>query len=299
MEYKRLGKSDLEASLVGLGTAFRRGISQDSVEIVRRALDLGVNLIDTAEIYQEGRSEEEMGKAIRGRRKDAIIVTKVSGEHLRYDDVLKAAEGSLRRLRIGTIDLYLVHWPNPNVPLKETMGAMETLVREGKVRYIGVSNFNVPQMREAQEALTRSELIANQVEYNIIKRDIEDEILPYCRREGIGIIAYSPLARGLLTGDYKAEVEIPAGHWRSKDALFRGESIAKNLKLVEALREIGAHRGKTAGQVALNWLVSKPEVFALFGASSVRQVEENCGAVGWRLTEEELNRIESIVKMGD
>ena len=296
LEYKKIGKSGLEVSVVGLGTGFRSGLTKDSAEVIRKALDAGITLIDTAEIYHDGQTEKVVSEVIKSRREDVVVVSKVSRRHLNYGDVLKAAEGSLGRLGVNVIDLYLVHWPNPNVPLRETMRAMEKLVKDGKVRYIGVSNFNVLHIKEAQESLSRCELVANEVKYNIIERGIEDEVLPYCRRENIGIIAYSPLARGLLTGKFDSETEIPAEHWRCRDNLFQGERFMKSLQLVAKLREIGAFHGKTPNQIALNWLVTKPAVVAIFGASNTEQVQENCGSVGWKLTSEELGMIKRASK---
>jgi len=292
LEYKKLGKSGLEVSSIGLGTAFRSGLTEESPEAIRGALDLGITLIDTAEVYKEGRSEELIGKVISDRRDDVVVKTKVARDHLRYKDVLKAAEGSLRRLQVDVIDLYLVHHPNPQVTLKETMRAMEELVDKGTVRHIGVSNFDAPLINEAQEALSKHEIVANEVKYNLLERDIETEVLPYCKNENITIIAYSPLARGLLTGKFGEGTEIPDGHWRTRDTLFRGRSLEKGLELANKLKEIGEAHGKTPGQVAMNWLVAKPVVVPIFGISNVSQVEENCGSVGWRISEDELEMIE-------
>jgi len=295
LEYKKLGKSDLEVSSLGLGTGFRSGITEDSLQVIRRALDLGVNLIDVAEVYHRGRSEEIVGEAIRDRRDEVVIKTKVSRDHLKYDEVLKAADGSLKRLGVNVIDLYLVHHPNPNVPIEETMRAMERLIDEGKVRYIGVSNFDASLIEKAQESLSKHEIVANEVKYNIIEREIKEDLLPYCKKEKISIIAYSPLARGLLTGKFSQD-SIPEGHWRRRDPLFQEPIFSKALKLVEVLRKIAEAYGKTPGQVALNWLASKPEVVPIFGASSISQVEENCGAVGWRMSNEELQMIETAYR---
>jgi len=176
LEYKKLGKSGLEVSSIGLGTAFRSGLTEESPEAIRRALDLGITLIDTAEVYKNGRSEEVIGKVISDRRDDVVVKTKVARDHLRYEDVLKAAEGSLRRLGVDVIDLYLVHHPNPQVPLKETMRAMEQLVDKGVVRHIGVSNFDAPLINEAQEALSKHEIVANEVKYNLVERSAHWEI---------------------------------------------------------------------------------------------------------------------------
>jgi len=296
LEYKKLGKSGLEVSSIGLGTAFRSGLTDESPEAVRGALDLGITLIDTAEVYRDGRSEELIGKVISDRRDDVVVKTKVARDHLRYEDVLKAAEGSLRRLQVDVIDLYLVHHPNPQVTLKETMRAMEELVDKGAVRHIGVSNFDAPLINEAQEALSKHEIVANEVKYNLVERDIETEVLPYCKNENITIIAYSPLARGLLTGKFGQGTEIPDGHWRMRDPLFRRRSLKKGIELTDKLKEIGEAHGKTAGQVAMNWLAAKPVVVPIFGVSNVSQVEENCGSVGWRISEDELEVIERASK---
>jgi myo-inositol catabolism protein IolS len=296
LEHKKLGKSGLEVSSIGLGTAFRSGLTEESPEAIRRALDLVITLIDTAEVYRDGRSEELIGKVISDRRDDVVVKTKVARDHLRYEDVLKAAEGSLRRLQVDVIDLYLVHHPNPQVTLKETMRAMEQLVDKGTVRHIGVSNFDAPLINEAQEALSKHEIVANEVKYNLVERDIETEVLPYCKNEKITIIAYSPLARGLLTGRFGEGREIPDGHWRTRDPLFQGRSLENGLELVSKLEEIGEAHGKTPGQVAMSWLAIKPVVVPIFGVSNVRQVEENCGSVGWRISEDELETIERAYK---
>jgi len=296
LEYKRIGKTDLKVSSIGFGAAFRSGITEDSPKVIRKALSLGVNLIDIAEIYHRGRSEEVVGEAIRGRRDEVVIKTKVARDHLKYNDVLKAAEGSLKRLGVNVIDLYLVHHPNPKIPIEETMRAMEKLIDEGKVRYIGVSNFNASLVKKAQEALSRHEIVADEVKYNLVEREIEEELLPYCKKESISIIAYSPLARGMLTGKFDKESEIPEGHWRKRDPLFQEPNFSRALELVEILKKIAENHDKTPGQVALNWLASKPEVVPIFGASDISQVEENCGAVGWRMNDEELQMIETAYK---
>jgi myo-inositol catabolism protein IolS len=269
LEFANLNKSDLKASIVGFGTAFRGGITKDSTKVIEAALDGGITLIDTAEIYENGLSEKLVGN--------------VSGDHLKYDDVLKSVEGSLRRLDTDFIDLYLVHWPNPHVPLGETMRAMEKLVNDGRVRYIGVSNFGVSELEKAQKELSRCEIVANEVKYNLLERQVEDEVVPFCQKEDIALLAYGPLARGLLTGRFKDENSISEDDWRSGDWFFEGESFKKGVEMVEVLNDIGSDYGKTAGQVATNWLLAKRMVFPIFGASNVEQVQENCGATDWRM----------------
>jgi myo-inositol catabolism protein IolS len=210
---------------------------------------------------------------------------------LQYEDVLRAAEGSLKRLNTDFIDLYQIHWPSWYYPLEETMRALEKLVEEGKVRYLGLSNFSPPLIREARRALARAEIISNQVRYNLVQREIEKGILPYCKRRGISIIAWSPLAKGLLTGKFH-EGNLPQDELRKEDPLFaKRENLQQALKLVEVLKEIALNHGKTVAQVALNWLIAQPGVIAIPGAKRPAQVEENARACGWKLSEEEQERI--------
>jgi myo-inositol catabolism protein IolS len=291
LEYANIGHSDLIASVIGFGTAFRGGTTDNSPKVIEAALDLGVTLIDTAEIYGDGLSERMVGKVMKGRRDEVVLVTKVSGDHLRYQEVLRSAEKSLRRLDTDFIDLYLVHWPNRNVPLRETMRAMERLVTEGKVHYIGVSNFDVGQLKKAREELSRCEIIANEVKYNLLERETENEVLPFCQKEDIAVLAYGPLARGLLTGRFTDEHRIPDDDWRFGDWFFEGENFKKGLDMVSVLKEIGADYGKTAGQVAINWLLSKRLVFPIFGASNVEQVTENCDGTNWRMDKSDQEKL--------
>jgi diketogulonate reductase-like aldo/keto reductase len=224
-------------------------------------------LIDTAESYGSGFSEKVVGEAIKGRREEVIIASKVSSSHLAYEDVLCSAEKSLRRLSTGFIDLYQVHSPSSSIPVGETMKAMEHLIDEGKIGSIGVSNFSVEQTKEAQEALSKCELVSNQVEYSLLKREIELDILPYCQHEKITVIAYTPIAKG--------------------EVLTR--------RISGRLREIGDKYGKTPIQVALNWLLTKDEVIAIPKALKIEHLEENAGAAGWVLSNEDINILEAGV----
>ncbi|MDV3278369.1 MAG: aldo/keto reductase, partial [Nitrososphaerales archaeon] len=204
MEYRTIGKTGEKISTIGMGT-WKLGTIRSSKErleqmdSLRRGIELGINLIDTAEAYG---SEPLVAEVIKDRRDSVFVATKVWPNHLHHDDVLEACKGSLQRLGIKQIDLYQVHWPNPRIPIRETMNAMEKLVRDGLVRYIGVSNFSVEQTKGAQDALTKSELVSNQVEYSLNQRSIEADILPYCEKQGMTVIAYSPLGSG----------SIPASH---------------------------------------------------------------------------------------
>ncbi|MGQ9479007.1 MAG: aldo/keto reductase [Thermoproteota archaeon] len=305
MEYIKLGKSDLKTSIIGFGawqaSGKAWGLDVEDEQIVKaivRAYELGVNLIDTAEAYGEGHSEEVVGKAIKEvGRENLVIATKVRGGHLRYDDVLKAVENSLRRLGIGEIDLYQVHWPDPweQVPLKHTMRAMERLFKEGKIRAIGVSNFAVRDLEEAKRHLSEAYIVSNQVRYNMLQREIEEEVIPYCRREGITIIAYSPLAQGALTGKYSLSNK-PSDHVRMGNKLFSDRNLGEISRLLTVLEKIARARGKTIAQVAMNWLLREGDVIPIPGAKNPRQAEENAGVAGWRLNEQELSEIDSVLK---
>jgi diketogulonate reductase-like aldo/keto reductase len=233
---------------------------------LKNGIELGINLIDTAEMYD---TEPLVAEAIQGFKRDTLfIATKVSSTHLKYNQVLKAAQRSLDKLRCDYIDLYQIHWPNPIVPIKETMRAMEKLVDEGKVRYIGVSNFSLSQMKEAEEALSKHELASNQVEYSLKVRKIEADLLPYCDRNSIAILAYRPVAHGALAS--------PSGQ----------------LKMI--VDEISQkHDGKTPAQIALNWLVNKSKiVFPIPRASRPERIIENVGALDWNLDQEDLAKLD-------
>jgi len=237
-----------------------------AIRALRRGIELGITLIDTAEMYGGGHSEEVVGMAIKGLREKVFIATKVWYTNLRYDDVLRSAEKSLRRLQIDTIDLYQVHWPNPHIPLSETMRAMERLVLDGKVRFIGVSNFSVKLMEEARAALSKIDIVSNQVEYSLLSREVEDDILPYCEKENITLIAYSPLGRGNILNDPRSRI----------------------------LREVAKKYNKTLVQVALNWLIAKKPVVAIPKAINLSHVEENVNAAGWRLSDEDLELLSRV-----
>jgi diketogulonate reductase-like aldo/keto reductase len=269
MESKELGKSGVEIPVLGLGTwgiggfgSRLLGGEDADVQALRLGLDLGMRFIDTAEMYANGHSEEVVAKAVKSEREKVFIATKVSPEHLSYDGVLNSCNASLRRLETKYVDLYQVHWPNTRIPISETMKAMEHLVEQGKVRYVGVSNFSVEQTREAQEALSKNALVSNQVEYSLVNRSIEDDLLPYCAKERITVIAYSPIARGRIAQGGRS------GQWRMLD-------------------QVSAKYDKTRAQVALNWLLAKTPVVAIPKAASLEHVRENGGAAGWRLSEED------------
>jgi diketogulonate reductase-like aldo/keto reductase len=256
----------MEIPVVGLGTWGIGGFSnrilggeEKEVRALRLGLDLGMRFIDTAEMYAHGHSEEVVGTAVGKERESVFIATKVSPANLSHDDVLRSCEASLKRLKTKYVDLYQVHWPNTRIPIRDTMKAMEKLAEDGKVREIGVSNFSVQQTREAQQALSKKTLASNQVEYSLVERSIEEDLLAYCMKEHVTIIAYSPLARGHIPGGGGQEER-----WR-------------------VLESITEKYGKTGAQAALNWLICKEPVVVIPKAVNLEHVRENAGAVGWRL----------------
>ncbi len=263
MRYKEFAKTGRKVSAVGMGTyydplwvaaafmAWRRG-SERKVDAIKAGLETGVSLVDTAEIYK---SEPLVAESIRGRKRDELfLATKVWPNHLHRDDLLRSFERSLRRLGTSYIDLYQVHWPNPRVPMRETMAAMEELVGAGKLMHVGVSNFNLEQVREAQESLPKSELSSVQVDYSLIHRRAEKDLLPYCDREKIALLAYYPLGHGKLPNDHR-------------------------------LDPVSSRTGRTRAQVALQWLAGKPAVFPIPRASRPEHVVENAGAGDGELSE--------------
>ena len=264
MEYRELGHTGEMIPEVGLGTWRYRG----GPEPLRRGIELGATLIDTAEMY---RNEDAVGKAIRGIRDRVLVATKVLGSNLSYDQVLRSAEKSLRLLDTGIIDLYQIHWPSHSVPIAETMRAMERLVDRGMVRHVGVSNFSVVQMQEAQAAMSRYPIVCNQVLYNLKRRGIERDLIPYCEERGISVMAYTPLADGSLA---------------ARPRLRAGPSW-------EALEHVAHETGKTPAQVALNWCLTRSPVVVIPKSNSVARTEENCGASGWRLTADQAQRLEA------
>ena len=263
MRHRQLGRTGVQIPELGFGTWEYRG----GPEPLRRAFELGALLVDTAESYG---SEEVVGEAARGLRDRLFIASKVSPRNFRPADIRKAADASLRRLNTDRLDLYQLHFPNYNVPLEETLGAMEDLVDAGKVRFIGVSNFLLPELKRAQRAMRRHPLVANQLRYSLVDRSIERGLLEYCQREGITVIAYSPLAenfRALSKRD-------PEG----------------------ALERVAGRRGKTVPQVALNWCLRPAGVVAIPKASSIPHVEDDCGASGWELSPEDADELRRSVR---
>lgn len=309
MEYVSLGRGGPKVSAIGIGmwqaggNAWGTDVKDaDCRRAMERAVELGINLVDTAEAYGQGHSETVMRPAIRAvGRENVFVATKVGGWHLRPNDVRKACAASLKRLGVRDIDLYQVHWPDPwsQVPLRETMKALEALHRAGKVRHIGVSNFAVRDLEEARRHLSRTDIVSNQVRYNMLQREIEAEVLPYCRREGIAILAWSPIGKGVLSGKYHGGKR-PKDRVRADEDLFKPANLRKTRGLIARLKQIGRAHGKTPAQVALAWLRSRRIVVPIPGVKRPAQAEENAGAAGWALSPSEkrsLDRLSSALRL--
>jgi aryl-alcohol dehydrogenase-like predicted oxidoreductase len=307
VETRRLGPTDLEITRIGLGawqagaTGWSGQADADSIAAIRRAVGLGINWIDTAPIYGRGHSEEVVARALRGLRVRPYVFTKCSivwdetGEatsRLDPASVRRELEASLRRLRVDALDLYQVHWPIPDEQIEEGWAALAGFQAEGKVRWIGVSNFDVGQMRRAQAVAPVASL---QPPYSLLQREVESEILPYCLRRGIGVIVYSPLASGLLSGTMSREraASFPDDDWRSRSESFREPRLSQALTVAERLRDLGARHGRSAGETAVAWVLANPAVTgAIVGFRSVAQVDELVGAAELRLTDDEPADIE-------
>lgn len=314
IEKRKLGHSGPEITTVGFGAwaaggpwLYGWGPQDDeaSVDAIRRALDLGVNWIDTAAIYGYGHSEEVVGRALQGRDRSSVLIATKCGRvpdgkgvphgDLRPDTIQRELEASLRRLKTDYIDLYQFHWPDveTGTPLEESWRKMAALQDEGKVRYIGVSNFDVPLLQRC-EAIRHVDSL--QPPYSLLRRDVEAEILPWCLANGIGVIVYSPMQKGLLSGSFDINRVAPDDH-RRRDPMFQEPELSRNLKFVERLRPIAARHGKTVGQLAVAWTLMHPAVTAaIVGARRAVQVEENVGTMGWRLTEGEMAEIEAALR---
>jgi aryl-alcohol dehydrogenase-like predicted oxidoreductase len=316
MQTRTLGNSDLNITPVGYGAwavggsgwqfAWGSQDDKDSIAAIHRALELGVNWIDTAAVYGLGHSEEVVARALKtwsGPRPYVFTKCALRWDNkgqvqrvLSADSIRREAEDSLRRLSLDVIDLYQIHWPpDPDSPvLEEGWSTLADLKREGKVRWIGVSNFNVQQLRRAQAIAPVTSL---QPPYSLVHREVEDEILPYCRREGIGVIVYSPMASGLLTGAMTREraAKLPQDDWRKGHPDFTEPNLSRNLALVERLREIGKRHNCSPGEVAIAWTLHHPAVTgAIVGARNAKQAEGVMRAGDFRLSDEEVNQIEEF-----
>jgi aryl-alcohol dehydrogenase-like predicted oxidoreductase len=313
MEQRRFGDSDLVCSALGFGTWELSTTQYGEIDVkkaskaVNAAIDHGITLFDTAEVYGPYHSEEILGKALGARRSEIVLVTKVGfdidrenkivGRDSTADSVIAHTEGCLQRLGTDYVDLLLIHWPDHDTPIPETMGALEQLKASGKIRHYGVSNYTVPMMDICEE---NGHLAANQVGYHMFDRRMEAEVLPYCLEHKIGFMAYGTLGYGLLTGALRPETTFVDWDWRSKGQafglpLFEREHLTKELQVVERLKTLAGDHGKSVAQLAIAWVLGHPAVtVALVGMRNVRELEENVAAVDWKLTPETRDQIDRI-----
>jgi aryl-alcohol dehydrogenase-like predicted oxidoreductase len=309
MEYRRLGNSGLRVSEIGLGgNNFGARIEQEAcTNIVNQALEMGINFFDTAELYAQGRSEELVGQALKGKRSRVIIATKFGHPGTVRPDqqggsrsyIMKAVDSSLKRLGTDYIDLYYLHFPDPETPIQETLHALDDLVRTGKVRYIGCSNFAAWQLGEALWTSRLNQLeafIAVQSRYNLLDRSIEEELVPCSQTHGVGIIPWGPLAGGFLTGKYRRGEKVPAGVRLAKPPPIYTDVLSDaNFDRIEKLEALARERGHGVLDLAIAWLLSHPWLGSIIaGVMNVEQLSANVAAAGWRLTPEDAAQVDKI-----
>jgi len=314
MKTRKLGNTDMELTSVGLGTWAMGGPWQfgwgpqddnEAVEAILTALDLGINWIDTAAVYGCGHSEELVAKALKQTPHKPFIATKcgilwdenrMKINCLKKDSILKECDNSLKRLGIDTIDLYQIHWPDPDEDIEQAWEAMAILVEKGKVRHIGVSNFSVSQCRRISKI---HPIASHQPPYSMVHREVEGELLEYCARNDIGLIVYSPMQRGLLTGKFSHErlSSLPPDDHRLKSVDFQEPQFSATLELVEELKEIAERNNKTLAQLSINWILRRQEVTAaIVGARRPSQIQETALASDWQLGQDDIDKIETLLK---
>jgi len=315
METRVLGNSNLQITRIGVGAWAMGGggwtwswgpqDDEESIAAIKQALDLGINWIDTAAVYGLGHSEEVVARALKGRSNRPHIFTKCErvwdergkiGGSLKAESIRRECEASLRRLQMDVIDLYQIHWPEPDADIEEGWTEMARLREEGKVRFIGVSNFSVQQMKRAMKIAPITSL---QPPYSLVAREVEEDILPFCMRNNIGVIVYSPMYSGLLAGAMTRQriANFAPDDWRRRDQNFQEPNLSRNLRLVEVLREVGKRHGRTPGEVAIAWTLHNQAVTgAIVGVRSPEQVRGIIGATQFRLNDKEVMEIEDALE---
>ena len=315
MEYVNLGKSGIKVSPLCLGTMMFGGATEEneSIRIIHRAIDAGINFIDTANVYNGGEAERILGKAVQDRRDQVVIATKVRGamgegvndQGLSRYHILNEVENSLRRLNTDHIDLYILHRPDYDTPLEESLRAVDDLIHQGKVRYVGCSNFYGYQLSDAlwmADRLNLSSMVTVQPLYNIVNRDPEVELFPCCREHGIGAMIYSPLARGVLAGKYLSNQPPPEGSRadRQDRRMLQTELRDQSFDVAQKLKPMADAHGKTLTQFSLNWVLANPIVTsAIVGPRTMDHLEDNLGCTGWDISQEALDEIDLLVPPGE
>ncbi len=308
MKKIKFGKSDLEVSEIGLGTLTfghpTKGIQDfDEIKkILNYALDNGMNFLDTAEEYAGGLCEKYIGEIIkeRGDREDVIIETKAAPPHIGYKELKKACDKSLERLQTDYIDVYLLHWPWCYYPANESAKALDELIKEEKVRYVGVSNYHNPLVDELMSYLKNGEVITNQLSYSLISRSIEQEILPFSNKHEIQITAWGPLESGFLTGKYNENSEFEKKDFRNRKPLFQTkDNFIQTKPLFKLMENLAEKYNAKPAQIALNWIINKDKIIPIPGAKSIEQVESNINATNFRLKDEEINELSDLTQNMD
>lgn len=306
MQRRRLGKSNLDVSVVGLGTwamgddFFGSVDDNQSIEAIQSAIDSGINFIDTAPAYGAGHSEEVVGRAIKGRREEVVLATKVGivrtpdggfERNLQPESIRQEVEDSLRRLGVDTIDLYQIHWPDPKTPMEDSLEALVKIREQGKFRYLGVSNFDTSQMTEAEK---QAGIVSLQPQYSLLVREAEDDLLPFCREHNLGVLSYGTLAGGILTGKFREIPELPEGDYRDQFYQFFKEPEWTAIQgLLNEIRTVADELGVTPAQVSARWAIQQPGITtALVGAKNADQAAANAKAGEFELEQSHLERIE-------
>lgn len=308
MKFSSLKKSDIQISALGLGTNAVGGHNlyedlneEDGKNLVRAALDNGITFIDTADVYGKGRSEELVGEVLKEYSRDQYVVATKGGSNWRNgtkdnspEYLRSALEASLKRLQLDYVDLYYIHWPDDQTPVKEAVGELARLKEEGKIKAIGVSNFSLEQLKEANE---HADISAVQLQYNMLDRQIEEDILPFCVENGISVVPYGPLAFGILGGGYTKDLQLEKGDWRNNVPLFQKGNFEKNIEITEKLKKVAERKETDVSNLALAWLLAQPAVDSVIpGGKRPEQVLSNLEAADIEMEEELLEEIEAILQ---